>query len=168
MVSWGTYPRTLAFEVLNFTHETAEITNFHRIPLKELLHSYILGIKLAKHLRDFSNYCFKWTLLKFSSITRRQNRYLPSDARSLCEIAGKVNLCGSKWYLPISDTGGHGNFQSQNELLKIKISTAACWSRVSEHPMESLCWVLRVKKYSMRLSDSNFCPRIGALMILTL
>ena len=76
-----------------------------------------------------------------------------------------MNLCGSKWYLPISDTGGHSNFHSQNELSKIKISTTACWFRVSEHPMESLCWVLRVKKYSMRLSDSRFCPRIGALMI---
>ena len=60
-VLWGTYPRTLAFEVLNFTHETAEKTKKnHRNEesMKEILNSYILVIKLAKHLRVFSNYCF--------------------------------------------------------------------------------------------------------------
>ena len=49
----GTYPWTLAFEVLNFTHETAEEQKKSQESMKELLHSYILRIKLAKHLRAF-------------------------------------------------------------------------------------------------------------------
>ena len=103
---------------------------------------------------------------KISSITRRQNRYLPSDARSLdVKLRVKWTCVAQSDICRFRTRGDTADFQSQNELSKIKISTAACWSRVSEHPMESLCWVLHVKKYSMRLSDSRFCPRIGALMI---
>ena len=66
--------------------------------------------KTCKTPTGFFQLLFQMTLAKIGSITHRQNRYLPSDARSLCEIACKVNLCGSKWYLPISDTGGTRQF----------------------------------------------------------
>ena len=94
MYHGGTYPRTLAFEVLNFTNENGWnnkfFIGFHKRTPK-FLYSWN---KTCKTPTGFFQLLCQMTLAKISSITHRQNRYLPSDARAFSMgIACKVNLC---------------------------------------------------------------------------
>ena len=141
MYHGGTYPRTLAFEVLNFTHENGWnnkfFIGFHKRTPK-FLYSWS---KTCKTPTGFFQLLCQMTLAKISSITHRQIRYLPFGRA--CVLYGELRV---KWTCVIFAAFGHGDFLSQNELPKIKIFTAVCLSRVSELPVESLCWVLRVQK----------------------
>ena len=81
-----------------------------------------------------------------------KNKFNHASAKSVptfgraCVLYGELRV---KWTCVIIFADfGHGDFLSQNELPKFFFFTAVCLSRVSELPVESLCWVLvlRVQK----------------------
>ena len=102
----GTYPRTLAFEVLNFTHENGwnkkKIIGFHKIKRtpKFLYSWFFFEIKLAKHLGPSLGYGRTGFFPIIMSNDPCKNKFNHASAKSVptfgraCVLYGELHV---KW-----------------------------------------------------------------------
>ena len=97
-----------------------------------------------------------------------KNKFNHASAKSVptfgraCVLYGELRV---KWTCVIFADFGHGDFLSQNELPKIFFLPQFAHQECQNVQLNLCAEFCACKKYSMRLSDGRFCPRIGALMI---
>ena len=100
------YPRTLAFEVLNFTHENGWNRQiFHRTSIKELLNSYILGGKTWQNTYGLFPIIMSNDPCK-NKFNHASAKSVPTFGRA-CVLYGELRV---KWTCVIFADFGHGDF----------------------------------------------------------
>ena len=97
-----------------------------------------------------------------------KNKFNHASAKSVPTFGSACVLYGElreKWTCVIFADFGHGDFLSQNELPKFFFLPRFAYQECQNFQLNLCAEFCACKKYSMRLSDGRFCPRIGALMI---